>query len=490
MKKSFKKFSAMLLSCILAFSCVAPASAASVNANLSNILIDAVVEHIVENYKYEATAEELYSVALKTLILDNPELLDAALKAMYGSLDQYSQYFTTDEFNRFIDSMKGEFCGIGVTIMEFEDGLLITEVHKQSPAEAVGFSKGDVIVSADGTDIRGMAIEEARSYIVGAEGTPVKIGIIRNGQPMEFDVIRGNVVTEAGFYQILEGNIGYIQFSAFDQTSDDFMKSALEALKDTKSIILDLRYNPGGTLEDLQSIAGMTLPKGPVMHLSYKDNQLLTIENDKNGFSKKLVVLVNGATASAAEAFSAAVQDYNVGVVVGERTVGKGTMQVVNSLLFGGGYKLTVAEYLSPEKRTINKIGVIPDYGVEPKTVKYSDDYFEKVTYDRVLRLGDTGADVLAMEQRLNIMGYGVGVPDKVFDEDTFYAVKKYQEVSGLYPYGVLDITTQLSIHSFLQTKDIVLDSALEKAIEIAGGDIDAYIKEAAAERTVSQNNN
>lgn len=483
MKKSLKRFSSLLLSCVLVFCCVIPASASSVSANLSNMLIDSVVEHIVENYKYDATEEELYAAALKTLIKENPELLNSALKAIYRSLDQYSQYFTPEEFDRFVESMKGEFCGIGVTIMEFDEGLLVTEVHKQSPAEAVGMAKGDIIISADGIDIRGMAIEEARSYIVGAEGTSVKIGIIRNAQSMEFDVIRGNVVIEPGFYQVLEGNIGYIQFSAFDQTSDDFIKSALEALKDTKSIIFDLRYNPGGTLDDLKSIAGMTLPKGPIMHLSYKDNELVTIENDKNGFSKKLVVLVNGATASAAEAFSAAVQDYNVGVVVGQRTVGKGTMQIVNSLLFGGGYKLTVAEYLSPEKRTINKVGVEPDYVVEPKTVKYSDDYFEKITYDRVLKLGDTGADVLAMEQRLSIMGYSVGVPDKVFDEDTFYSVKKYQEDSGLYPYGVLDITTQLSIHSFLQTKEIVIDKALEKAIEIAGGDIDAHIKKAYAER-------
>jgi len=300
-------------------------------------------------------------------------------------------------------------------------------------------------------------------------------------------VVRGKVVAEPGFYQILEGNIGFIQLSAFDDHSDEFMQTALDALKDTKSIILDLRYNPGGGLGVLQTVASMTLPKGPIMHVEYKDGNSVALENEKDGFSKKFVVLVNGGTASAAEAFSAAVQDYNVGVVVGERTVGKGTMQIVNSLLSGGGYKLTVAEYLSPNKRIINHIGVEPDYIVEPEKVKYSDIYFEKVTYDRVMKIGDTGNDVLAMEQRLNTMGYSVGVPDKVFDEDTFYAVKKYQEMQGLYPYGVLDITTQLSIHSYLQGEEIYLDSALEKAIEIASGDIDAYIKEAAEERNLAE---
>jgi len=446
-----------------------------------------VVKSSEENYKYGIDSETLYRKALREVISQNPGMLDVVLESIYNDLDEYSRYFTPEEFNSFVENLSGEFCGIGVTIMEFEDGLMVTEVHKNSPAEGVGIQKGDIIISADGKDIRGLDVDIARTYIVGLEGTGVNIGIIRDGEQLNFDVVRGKVVAEPGFYQILEGNIGFIQLSAFDDHSDEFMQTALDALKDTKSIILDLRYNPGGGLGVLQTVASMTLPKGPIMHVEYKDGNSVALENEKDGFSKKFVVLVNGGTASAAEAFSAAVQDYNVGVVVGERTVGKGTMQIVNSLLSGGGYKLTVAEYLSPNKRIINHIGVEPDYIVEPEKVKYSDIYFEKVTYDRVMKIGDTGNDVLAMEQRLNTMGYSVGVPDKVFDEDTFYAVKKYQEMQGLYPYGVLDITTQLSIHSYLQGEEIYLDSALEKAIEIASGDIDAYIKEAAEERNLAE---
>lgn len=483
MKKFYKKLTSLLLSCVLVFSSVTTVSAADLSGFMSTLLIDAAISSVEANYKFGIDAQSLYKNALGEIIAEHPELLETALKGIYDNLDKYSQYMAEEEWRKFVDDLSGEFCGIGVTIMEFENGLMVTEVHKNSPAETAGVKVGDIIISADGVDIRGLAVEKAREYIIGVEGTKVNIGVERGGEALNFDIVRGKVTVEPGFYQLLEGNVGYIQLSSFDGQSALFMRDALAALKDTKSIILDLRYNPGGALEILQEIASMTLPKGPVMHLEYKSGESVSLENETDGFKNKFVVLVNEGTASAAEAFSAAVQDYNIGVVVGAQTVGKGTMQIVNQLLNGGGYRLTVAEYLSPEKRVINGIGVEPDYKVEPEVVKYSDIYFDEITYERVLKLGDEGDDVLAMEQRLSLFGYSIGIPDKVFDEDTFYAVKKYQEVSGLYPYGVLDITTQLSIHNYLQDKDIALDKAFDKAFEIASGDIDAYIKEAAKER-------
>ena len=197
-------------------------------------------------------------------------------------------------------------------------------------------------------------------------------------------------------------------------------------------------------------------------------------------------LLANEEYEAAAEAFAAAVQDYEVGVIVGEQTTGKGTMQIVNSLITGGGYKITVAEYLSPDKRTINNIGVEPDFKVKPKTVKYSPVYVEKPSFDNVLKKGDTGVDVLAFEQRLNMLGYSVGVPDKNYDDETYYAVKKYQADAGLHPYGVLDFTTQLSIDNAIQTREVTIDTVFDKALEIASGDIDAYIKEAIELRKIN----
>ncbi len=488
MKKFISNLTSLILSfaLILTFPTIVSAEEErepTYKQNVASVLVEAAIKTVAENYKYGIDELTLYKHALRQLISEDSSLMAKALEGVYGNLDKHSTYFTKEEINQFVNDLSGEFCGIGVTIMEFEEGLLITDVYADSPADKVGLRQGDVIVSADDIDIRGMAIELSKSYIVGVKGTSVKIGIIRDGQPLFFDIVRDVVTIEPGFYQELEGNIGYIQLSGFDEHSDEFMATALSALENTKSIILDLRYNPGGGLIALRDFAGCTLPKGPVLHLEYVNGRSESIVNEKDGAGKKFVVLINGSTASAAEAFSAAVQDYDMGVVVGEQSYGKGTMQIVNGFITGDGYKLTVAEYLSPNKRTINDIGVEPDYNAEPRVVKYSDIYYTPISFDRVLKLGDEGTDVLAFEERLNAMGLDVGVPDKVFGDKTFYAVRKYQEIAGLYPYGVLDITTQLNIHNYLQDKEVVLDDVLTKAIEIASGDLDKYIKESKAER-------
>lgn len=485
MKDVFKKLTSVLLIFVFALSFTTVFAEEEVNRDiLANKFIDVVIDNVVENYKFGADETELYRNALREIIAHYPEMGEYALQGIYGNLDKYSQYYTYEEFQSFMESMSGEFCGIGVTIMEFHEGLMVTEVHKDSAAEKAGLRKGDIIISADGIDIRGMDVDEARTYIVGLEGTAVNVGVSRDGQELYFDMVRGRVTTIPGFYKMLEGNIGYIQLSSFDDQSPGFMVEALLALKDAENIIFDLRYNPGGSLDALERIAAITLPKGPVLHLEYKNPiNNTTITNYTHGFNHKLIVLVNNYTASAAEAFAAAVQDHGVGVVVGEQTLGKGTMQTVNSLFLGGGYKLTVAEYLSPNKRTINNIGVEPDYKVSPKEVVFSDVYFAPVTYERVLKVGDTGEDVLALEERLNLLGYSIGIPDTEYDEDTFYAVKKYQDNAGLYPYGVLDFTTQTSICNALQNQEIILDKAYDKALELASGNMDAIIKEAIAER-------
>lgn len=481
MKKIYAKVTSLLLIFILTFSCTTVFATERETNILANTLLDDVIKETSAKYKFGITTEELYKNALHEIIAEYPELMEIALEGIYNNLDEYSTYFPYEDFNSFIEDVSGEFCGIGVTIMEFDDGLLVTEVHKGTAAESVGIRKGDYIISADGNDIRDMDLETARNYIVGLEGTSVNIGIMRNGEIMNFDMIRSVVTTTPGFYQVLDGNIGYIQLSSFDEHSPEFMAEALENLKDYENIIFDLRYNPGGSLDALQAIAELMLPKGPIMHLEFREPINNTaIVNEIGASEHKLVVLVNNYTASAAEAFSAAVQDYGVGVVVGEQTTGKGTMQTVSGFFLGGGYKLTVAEYLSPNKRKINEIGVTPDFYIAPKKVIYDDKYFEKPTYERKLNSGDEGLDVLAFEERLNVLGYAVGVPDKVFDDDTFYAVKKFQEAAGLYPYGVLDITTQLAIINALENEEIYLDTAMEKAMEIATGDIDDYIKEAA----------
>lgn len=485
MKFRMKTFLAALLAVIL---CLSPVSATFASDNnysndsYENDIIDIAIADIIRLYKFDVDIADLYRNALREVIKQHPELMETALQGAYNHLDPYSKYYTAEEFAAFLESMSGEFCGIGVTIMEFDEGLQITTVHRNSPAEAAGLFEGDVIFAADGTNLAGLDLNTAKTYIVGEEGTSVNLGIRRGDTEFYVDVQRAQIVVEKGFTQTLEdGTVGYIKLYDFDEHSDEFVISALGEF-DTQGIdtvIFDLRDNPGGSVQMLINILSYLIPAGPVIHFDYnRPERLSTYVTNEVGEIKDrdIFVLVNENTASAAEAFSGAIQDNGVGIVVGTQTYGKGTMQTITKIITGGGIKLTEAEYLTPKKRNINGIGIEPDVKVTDRTVPFSEIYFETPTFARVLQTGDTGVDVLAMEQRLDALGFDVGIPDEVFGDNTFYAVKKFQELTGLHPYGVLDFTTQLAIANKVQNIEVVLDDTLAKTLEIIrAGNIDDY---------------
>ncbi len=485
MNFTMKKWTALLLAFVL---CLSPFSLAQASDNnysndsLENTIIDMAISDIMRMYKFDVNTADLYRNALREVIKAHPELMETALQGAFNHLDPYSRYYTSDEFSAFLENMSGEFCGIGVTIMEFEDGLQITTVHRNSPAEAAGLETGDIIFSVDGISIAGMDINTAKSYIVGEEGSTVNIGVRRGQQEIYMDVQRAKVVIDKGFTQVLEnGAVGYIKLYDFDEHADEFVISALNNFDEQNidTLIFDLRDNPGGSVQILINILSYLIPPGPVIHFAYKDPENISTYVTNDVTDRKdwdIVVLVNENTASAAEAFSGAIQDNGTGIVVGTQTYGKGTMQTVTKIITGGGIKLTEAEYLTPKKRNINGIGIEPDVKVTDRQVPFSEIYYEMPAFDRVLQTGDTGKDVLAMEQRLDALGYSIGIPDEVFGEDTFYAVKKFQEQAGLFPYGVLDITTQLSIANKVQNIQITLDDTLQKALDIIRENaIDSY---------------
>lgn len=485
MKFAMKKWTALLLAFVL---CLSPLSLVQASDNnysndsLENTIIDMAVSDIMRMYKFDVETADLYRNALREVIKAHPELMETALQGAFNHLDPYSRYYTSEEFSAFLESMSGEFCGIGVTIMEFEDGLQITTVHRNSPAEAAGLETGDVIFAVDGNNIAGMDINTAKSYIVGEEGTTVNIGVRRGQQELYMDVQRAKVVIDKGFTQVLEdGTVGYIKLYDFDEHADEFVKSALDSFsaQNIDTLVFDVRDNPGGSVQILINIMSYLIPPGPVIHFAYKDPENISTYVTNDVTDRKdwdIVVLVNENTASAAEAFSGAIQDNGVGIVVGTQTYGKGTMQTVTKIITGGGIKLTEAEYLTPKKRNINGIGIEPDVKVTDRQVMFSEIYYETPTFERVLQTGDTGKDVLAMEQRLNALGYSIGIPDEEFGEDTFYAVKKFQEQTGLFPYGVLDITTQLAVANKVQNIQVTLDDTLQKALDIISEDaIDDY---------------
>ncbi|MBE7038849.1 MAG: PDZ domain-containing protein [Ruminococcaceae bacterium] len=447
-----------------------------------NYVIDQTAKMLNQTYKFDSDAKDVYRNALRMVLAKNPELLDDALKGVFSNLDEHSEYFTKEEYDSFVADIANEYFGIGVIVVTHEKGLSVMSVIKNSPASGAGVRKYDVITSVNGTSIEGKGIEEAKSYILGEKGTEVVIDVLRDGEVVTLSMKRDVVSTESGFYNILEDNIGYISLYSFDGHSSEFINQALKAFdeKNITKIIFDLRDNPGGSLEEYVKMGNMFFPQGPIISFEYKDekkNSSLYSTLKKPKYD--VIALVNGMSASAAEAFAGAVQDTNVGIVLGTKSYGKGTKQLVSRIISGGGVRLTDAEYLTAGGRHINGIGIIPDVEVENYVGKYDKKYYSPLLHDRVLRIGDKGEDVRCFKERLDALGFNVEIPNDEFDENMFYAVMDFQSLTGLYPYGVLDFTTQLKIEDILKSLESVeVDTQFNKAVEIfKNGSTKDYMK-------------
>lgn len=446
---------------------------ADINSDNVNAYYNQAIDLIMRKYKFDITKEELYKGTIENLLRNNPELLEEAFRSMFESLDEHSVYYTEDELNSFLNDMTGEICGIGVLITTAEAGLLVSNVYDNTPAKEAGVMQGDIITHAGGVFLGGLDIDLAKQHVIGPENTPVTITILRGEQSFDKTLIRRKVVVDAGFYQIVEdGKIGYIELSEFNDTAAEFVEKALNEFDKygIKDIIFDLRSNPGGGLMEFVDVCSLFIPTGPVIHLDYKNPLRFTTLYSKNNFKQpkyNLAVLINKYSASAAEAFSAAVQDSGVGIVIGEQSYGKGTMQNITQFKIGGGVKITEAEYLSPNRRQVNKVGVTPDVNAPDKISDYSKADIEPLTYERILKIGDTGKDVLAVEERLRIAGFDVGVPDEVYDEKTHNATLQFQAATQLFQYGVMDYTTQAKIENVLSGLEVRSDTSYKKAVEI-----------------------
>ena len=298
---------------------------------------------------------------------DEKNLTNGALKGMFESLDDpYSQYYTKSEFEKLKEQTSGTYVGIGVVIGPVEKDDLITVVSpiKGSPAEKSGIKSGDKIVKVDGKLVTSKDMDKAMSFIKGKAGTDVKLTIKRDNETMDVNVKRKEIVMQTIEYKVLDNDIGYIKISSFDEhTYDDFEK-ALESLnkKGIKGLVLDVRDNPGGLLDVCENIADEILPEGDTI-VSVKDNshkaKYLKSDNNRQ-LDIPIAILINEGSASASEILTGAIVDNNKGVAVGKTTFGKGLVQTVRGLRDGTGYKLTTAQYYTPNGNYINKKGIKP----------------------------------------------------------------------------------------------------------------------------------
>lgn len=307
--------------------------------------------------------------------VDYEKISESSIQSMLWTLDPHSAFFTRDQFRKLYEEQASQFYGIGVSILQHRDGVYVQSVIPNTPADEAGIRYGDRFLEVEGKDAKDWSSAEVSKNVRGKRGTPVNVKIERAGskEPVDFTIVRGGVpLPSVRNYFMLNSEIGYVGLTGgFQETTSEELKQAIADLKKQgmKSLILDLRGNPGGLLQQAREVVGEFVPKGQTVvsvkgRTQYsRSEELKTIGGDPETFP--VVVMINGGSASASEIVAGAMQDYGRGVVVGSESFGKGLVQRVFPMPYGTGMTLTTARYYTPYGRSLQRdysSGSIYDY--------------------------------------------------------------------------------------------------------------------------------
>ena len=301
---------------------------------------------------------------------DEEKSADSIYKAYLTSYDdKYTVYYTADEYKKLMESTSGKFYGVGALCSINESGgVMVLDAFEDGPAYKAGVRDGDVVIKVDDTDITGMDLSSAVALIKGDKGTQVNLTIVRDDKTYVFSIIRDEIITKTVDYKMMENSIGYIQISQFDEVTTEQFKEALTDLNNQglKGLIVDIRSNPGGLLNVVVDIVDEIIPKGLIVYTDdVNGNRKEYNGSSDNEITVPMAVLVDGNSASAAEIFAGAVQDYGKGKIIGTQTFGKGIVQTIQPLTDGSAIKYTIAQYYTPKGQVIQGNGVTPNMVVE-----------------------------------------------------------------------------------------------------------------------------
>lgn len=301
--------------------------------------------------------------------VSSEELADGIYRGILEALgDPYSEYFTAEELIDLLNQTEGIYYGIGAYVsMDETTGLpKISGIIEGAPAEAAQLRANDIIYEVDGESTYGLSLSETVALIKGKEGTEVVLTIIREGESdyLKVPVTRAEVESPTVNFEMLDETTAYIQIVEFDDVTVDQFAEALAVARGSgmEGLILDLRANPGGSLDAVVDIAEMLLPEGMIVYTEDKYGERVEYKCDgKREFNMPMVVLIDMNSASAAEILAGAIQDYNIGTLVGTTTFGKGIVQQVIPYSDGSAVKLTISSYFTPKGRNIHEVGIEPD---------------------------------------------------------------------------------------------------------------------------------
>ena len=348
---------------------------------LVTLLVISLVSCGILGYKNVVSREEERKLSeLDSLIesdylgdVDEDALKEGLYKGYLEALgDPYSEYYDAEETAKFNENMSGEFSGIGVIMSQDQKSGLITmvQIYKDSPAMKAGLKERDILFKVDGKDVSGRKLDEVVSDIKGKKGTKVELTVLRGEEreKVTTTVVRDTIEVQTVEYEMMEDQIAYLAISEFDIVTYEQYKAALQDLEKQgmKGLVIDLRGNPGGSLDIVCEMLDLILPKGLLVYTEDKKGEKQEYTSDADyEYDVPMTVLINGSSASASEIFAGAVQDYERGEIVGTTSYGKGVVQSVYALKDGTCVKLTVAEYFTPKGRSINEKGITPDVEVE-----------------------------------------------------------------------------------------------------------------------------
>jgi carboxyl-terminal processing protease len=305
------------------------------------------------------------------------ELMNGAIKGMLEGLDPHSTFLNKEDFKEMQEATSGEFFGIGIEISTENNQLIVVAPIEDTPADKAGLKAGDLILSVDGHPTQDMTTQEAVSKIRGPKGSPVELLILHKDSksPQNVKIVRDAIPLISVKTRFLDDD-GYlwVRLTRFNDRTTQELGEALRAQakkSSIKGIVLDLRNNPGGLFKQSVTVSDIFLKSGGIVSMRGRGGQILETHDAKNSSSDitcPLVVLVNQGTASASEIVAGALQDHNRAVIIGEKTFGKGSVQKIEPLGDGTAVKLTIARYYTPNGRSIQAEGIVPDLEIAFET--------------------------------------------------------------------------------------------------------------------------
>jgi carboxyl-terminal processing protease len=438
-------------------------------ANIVNVEQDQFYNQSRDEFKklyatYDTLKEKYYKE------LEDEKLVNGAINGMLDALeDPYSDYMNVEEAEGFHHSISSSFEGIGAEIQQKDGNITIVSPIKGSPAEKAGLKPNDIILTVDQKSLQGMSTTEAVLLIRGKKGTKVELTIQRPGldEPLTVPIVRDTIPLQTVYSEMLEDGIAKVSITSFSEnTTKELVETLNQLNKDgMKGLVLDLRQNPGGLLDEAVKISSLFVPEGKILFkVEDREGNVKEYKSDNNNSSNMpLVVIIDKGSASASEILAAAVKESSNVPLVGEKSFGKGTVQTAQDLQDGSNIKYTTAKWLTPNGNWIHQKGVEPDYKVElPK--------YASLTYinpDKELTLSMSSSEVNTAEQMLEVLGYAPGKVDSYFDEEMKKAVQQFQKDHQLEETGTLKGESTLKLMNMIREKLEKEDPQLQKAIDV-----------------------